>query len=138
MVTEKYKALIEIFPLVPVKDDRHLDEAHAVVQALIARDEPLAPDESEYLEVLLDEIGKYEKKYHALKYQQLSPLELLHSFMHDHKLKQVDLAKILNVSSGVISEIVNGKRKLTTDHCVKLGQHFKVDAGLFLPKEVCA
>lgn len=35
MVTKKYKALIERFPLVPIKNDAHLDEAHEVAQSLM-------------------------------------------------------------------------------------------------------
>ncbi len=134
MVTKKYKALIERFPLVPIKNDAHLDEAHEVAQSLMLRVVPVASDEGEYLEVLLDEISKYEKKHHALKCDQMTPLELLHSFMNDHGLKQGDLAKVLGVSSGVINEIVNGKRELTKEQCVKLGNHFKVTPAAFLPR----
>lgn len=66
MVTEKYKALIERFPLVPIKNEEHLDEAHEIAQSLMLRPEALASDEAEYLEVLLDEIAKYESKHHPL------------------------------------------------------------------------
>ncbi len=134
MVTEKYKVLIERFPLVPIKNDTHLDEAHEVAQSLMLRAEAVATDEAEYLEVLLDEIAKYESKHHALKLADLRPHELLQSFMKDHGLKQVAVQEILGVSSGVISELVSGKRELTKEHCVKLGQHFKVTPALFLPK----
>lgn len=132
MVTEKYKALIDHFPLVPIKDDEHLDAAHELAQSLMSRE--LATDEAEYLEVLLDEISKYEDKHHALTLADLEPHELLQSFMDDHGLKQVAMQEILGVSSGVMSELVSGKRGLTKAHCVKLGQHFKVTPALFLPK----
>ena len=138
MVTDKYKALIDRFPLVPIKNDAHLDEAHEVAQALILRSAEIASDEYEYLEVLLDEIGKYEKKHHALTFEDMAPHELLQSFMSDHGLKQVDMQAILGVSSGVMSELVSGKRELTKEHCVKLGHHFKVTPALFLPKMVAA
>lgn len=134
MVTEKYKALIERFPLVPIKNDAHLNEAHEVAQGLMLRDEPLAEDEGEYLEVLLDEIAKYENKNHALIYADLAPHQILQSFMKDHNLKQVAVQEILAVSSGVMSELVSGKRELTKEHCVKLGRFFKVSPALFLPK----
>lgn len=134
MVTEKYKALIERFPLVPIKNDAHLDKAHEVAQSLMLSEVPIAADESEYLEVLLDEISKYEKKNHALRCDEMTPLELLLSFMKDHGLKQVDVAKVLGVSSGVINEIVKGKRELTKEQCVRLGNHFKVSAAAFLPR----
>jgi HTH-type transcriptional regulator/antitoxin HigA len=138
MVTEKYKALIDRFPLVPIKNDGHLDEAHEVAQTLILRGSDIASDEAEYLEVLLDEIGKYESKYHALNFADMAPHELLQSFMSEHGLKQVDLQVILGVSSGVMSELVSGKRELTKEHCVKLGHYFKVTPALFLPKVVAA
>lgn len=134
MVTEKYKILIERFPLVPIKTDAHLDEAHEVAQSLMLRCQPLAADEGEYLEVLLDEIAKYESKHHALKLADLAPHEILQSFMKDHSLKQVALQDVLGVSSGVMSELVSGKRELTKEHCVKLGQYFKVTPALFLPR----
>lgn len=135
MVTEKYKALIERFPLVPIKDDTHLDEAHEVAQSLMLRPEPVASDESDYLAVLLNEIGKYESKHHALTFEEMAPHELLQSFMKDHNLKQVALQKILGVSSsGVMSELVSGSRELTKEHCVKLGHYFKVTPAAFLPK----
>ncbi|MBP6595700.1 MAG: hypothetical protein KA255_21920, partial [Candidatus Obscuribacter sp.] len=119
MVTEKYKALIERFPLVPIRSDDHLDQAHEVAQLLMMREEPLSFDEREYLEVLLSEIAKYEKKHHDLNIQDLAPNVLLQSLMKDHGLKQVDIQAILGVnSSGVISEIVSGKRELTKEHCV--------------------
>ena len=135
MITEKYMALIQRFPLVPIKNDSHLDEAHEVAQSLMLRAETVANDEGEYLEVLLDEIGKYEKKHHTINFDMMTPHELLKSFMKDHGLKQVDLQAILGVSSsGVISEIVSGKRELTKEHCVRLGNHFKVSPAAFLPK----
>jgi HTH-type transcriptional regulator / antitoxin HigA len=134
MVTKKYKALIERFPLVPIKDDAHLDAAHDVAQSLMLRAEPVAADEADYLEVLLDEIAKYESKHHALKLAHMAPHELLQSFMKDHGLKQVTMQEVLGVSSGVMSELVSGKRELTKEHCVKLGQYFKVTPAVFLPK----
>ena len=134
MVTIKYKALINRFPLVPIKNDTHLNQAHKVAQSLILRKDPIASDEGEYLEVLLDEIGKYERKHHAINVDEMAPHELLQSFMRDHGLKQVDMQAILHVSSGVMSELVSGKRELTKEHCVKLGNHFKVTPAAFLPK----
>lgn len=135
MAMEKYKALIEHFPLVPIKNDKHLDEAHVFAQELIMRKEPLIAEENEYLEVLLDEISKYEKKFHELRCADMTPHELLRSLMKDHHLKQVDVMTILGVSSsGVVSEIVNGQRELTKAQCVKLGHHFRLSPAAFLPK----
>ena len=134
MATEKYKALIDRLALAPIKSDGQLDEAHEVAQSLMLRELPLAPEEEDYLEVLLDEIAKYEQKHHSLKIQDMTPLELLLSFMQDHELKQIEIARILGVSSGVANEVVKGKRELTKVQCVKLGHRFKVTPAAFLPK----
>ncbi len=134
MVTKKYRDLIERFPLMPIKSETHLDKAHSIAQSLMLRKEPLSCDEKGYLEVLLDEIEKYEKKHHELQIEELPPHKLLQSFMKDHALRQIDLQPILGTSSGVTSELVSGKRELTKEHCVKLGQYFKVTPAAFLPK----
>lgn len=134
MVTKKYRTLIERFPLVPIKNDTHLDKAHSVAQSLMLRKEPIACDEKEYLEVLLDQIEKYEKKHHSLHIEEIPPHQLLQSFMKDHGLKQADMQGVLGVSSGVMSELVAGKRALTKEHCVKLGHYFSVTPAAFLPK----
>jgi HTH-type transcriptional regulator / antitoxin HigA len=134
MVTEKYRALIDNFPLVPIEDDKHLDAAHEVAQSLMIRENSMAVDEQQYLEVLLDEIAKYENKYHALKLSELPPHEILQSFMKEHGLKQVEMKEILSVSSGVMSELTSGTREFSKEHCVKLGNYFKVSPALFLPK----
>ncbi|MFX4721584.1 hypothetical protein ABTB22_19365, partial [Acinetobacter baumannii] len=91
------KVLIDRFPLVPIKNDEHLDEAHEVAQSLMGRQ--MATDEAEYLEVLLDEIGRYESKHHVLKLSDLPPHDLLRSFIKDHGLTQVAMQEILGVSS---------------------------------------
>lgn len=134
MVTKEYKDLIERFPLMPIKSESHLDKAHSIAQSLMLRKEPLSSDEKGYLEVLLDEIEKYERKNHNLQLEAMPPHKLLQSFMKDHNLKQIDLQPILGTSSGVTSELVSGKRELTKEHCVKLGQYFKVTPAAFLPK----
>jgi antitoxin component HigA of HigAB toxin-antitoxin module len=66
MVTKKYRELIEHFPLVPIKNDANLDKAHAVAQSLMLRKKPMDSDEKQYLEVLLNQILKYEKKHYPL------------------------------------------------------------------------
>ena len=45
-------------------------------------------------------------------------------------LKQRDLVNIFGTPS-IISEVINGKRKLTTEHIRKLSQRFHVSPELF-------
>ena len=128
----KYKVLIEKFPLIPIKSDTQLSAAHKMARSLF--DAKLDQYEEGYLEILLNEIQKYEEKHHPLKVAEFTPLEMLKSFMEDHKLKQVDLSKIIKCSSGVASEIVSGKRELSKEQVILLADHFCVSTDLFLPK----
>jgi hypothetical protein len=44
------------------------------------------------------------------------------------------MQSILGTSSGVMSESVSGKRELSKEHYVNVGQYFKVTAAAFLPQ----
>ncbi|MBP6743653.1 hypothetical protein KA344_00400 [bacterium] len=136
MATEKYKKLIDRLPLIPIKDDAHLDAAHCMAQSLIALKNKLSTEEEGYLEVLLNEIVRYEDKHHRIDLSDVSPLDVLISFMEDHDLKQVDLCRIIGCSSGVASEIIGGKRELSKGQVVLLAERFKVSPAVFLPKAV--
>jgi len=52
-------------------------------------------------------------------------------FIGNH-LRQVDLAKIIGASSGVVSEIVSGKRAISKAQAKVLGQRFKISPSLFI------
>jgi HTH-type transcriptional regulator / antitoxin HigA len=51
--------------------------------------------------------------------------------MEARGLKQADLVGIIG-SSGVTSEVVNGKREISKTQAKALGDFFQVDPGLFI------
>ena len=55
---------------------------------------------------------------------------LLH-LMEARGLKQADLIGVIG-SSGVVSEVINGKREISKAQAKALGDLFHVDAGLFI------
>lgn len=59
------------------------------------------------------------------------PIELLHSLMKDRKMKAKDLVKILGVSKGLISDILNYKKGLSKDIIRVLAIEFKVSQEAF-------
>ena len=61
----------------------------------------------------------------------LNPIELLKSLMTDHKLKAVDVAGILGISKGLVSNILNYKKGLSKDNIRILAAHFKVTQDAF-------
>jgi HTH-type transcriptional regulator/antitoxin HigA len=61
----------------------------------------------------------------------LSPVELLKSLMKDHKLKSIHLASLLNVSEGLISDILHYKKGFSKETIRILSDHFKLNQAAF-------
>ena len=83
-------------------------------------------DEIDLLTVLIE---KWDAEHNT--FDELDPIQLLHSFMEDHKLKPKDLVEILGVSKGYVSEILHYKKGLSKDVIRKLAEHFKVSQEAF-------
>jgi len=64
-------------------------------------------------------------------FEDVDPVQLLHSLMDDHNLKARDLVKLLNISKGYVSDILNYKKGLSKDNIRKLSEHFKVSQEAF-------
>ena len=64
-------------------------------------------------------------------FNDVDPVELIHSLMHDHKLKAKDLTEILGVSKGLVSDILNYKKGLSKDIIHLLSAYFKVSQEAF-------
>lgn len=64
-------------------------------------------------------------------FDEVDPIQLLLSLLSDHKLKGKELAEILGVSKGYVSDILNYKKGLSKDIIRKLAQHFKISQEAF-------
>lgn len=62
---------------------------------------------------------------------ELSPHEILQHIMEASDTRQADLVGLIG-SSGVVSEIVNGKRAISKAQAKVLGEQFKVSPSLFI------
>ena len=78
-------------------------------------------DEINLLTLLIE---KYDDEH--IIYKDLDPIELLKSFMDDHKLKANDLAEILGISKGLVSNILSYKKGLSKESIRILAARFKV------------
>lgn len=74
-------------------------------------------------------IEKWDDEHNS--FQALDPVELLHSLMSDNKLKAKDLAGILNISKGYVSDILHYKKGLSKEVIRKLAGYFKVSQEAF-------
>ncbi len=80
----------------------------------------------ELLELVLD---AWDKK--RVNLNESDPVELLKSFMSNHRMSNNDLAELLDLSDGAISLILNYKRGLSKEVIRKLADRFKVNQEAF-------
>ena len=123
--------LMETLPSV-ITNEGELDEMTAVVDRLISKgvkDGTLAPEENRLLELLSTLIEAYEDFHYPMP--EASPKDTLKFFMEDRGIKQSDLRSVFG-SSGITSEVVNGKRSISKAQARKLAEYFKVSVELFI------
>jgi len=80
---------------------------------------------AELLTLLIED---FEERHYSLK--PANPIEVLTELMAANGLKQKDLVDIFGTPS-IVSEVLRGKRNLTTGHIRKLSQRFQVSPELF-------
>jgi HTH-type transcriptional regulator/antitoxin HigA len=83
-------------------------------------------DEIDLLTVLIE---KWENEHFTIRFS--DPVELLKTLLEENGLKAVDLAMILKVSKGLVSDILNYNKGFSKEMIRKLSQHFKVSQEAF-------
>jgi len=74
-------------------------------------------------------IQEFEQRFY--KPQRPSPRETLIGLMEMNHLKQADLLSVFG-SSGIASEVINGKREISKAHAKALAKFFHTSTDLFL------
>jgi HTH-type transcriptional regulator/antitoxin HigA len=74
-------------------------------------------------------IEKWDAEHNS--FDELDPIQLLHSLMEEHTMKAKDLVDILGISKGYVSDILNYKKGLSKDVIRKLAEHFKLSQEAF-------
>lgn len=127
-VDNKYVDLIRIVPLIPIRNDEHLERAIDLVDTLLDR-AALSTWEQGYLDVLSDLIARYEREHVELP--RVSGIDLVRHLMEEHDLRQADLVPLFGTKS-IVSEVLSGKRHFALKHVTNLSRHFGVPADVFL------
>jgi HTH-type transcriptional regulator / antitoxin HigA len=82
------------------------------------------------LDAVSEDIADYEEVHYPFEPESLK--DMIELRMYQRKLKQKDVAEILGTTPSRISEILNGKRKLTLDQAKGLYKKLNIDAELIL------
>jgi len=132
--TEKLPAtftdLVRLFPPQAIHDEIGYANTQEMIDRLTSLSK-LTAGQTEYLETLTILFEAYEKEHERIDTSHLSPLEILRFLLESNNMNGSDLGRLLG-NRAIGPKILNGSRQLSKAHIRRLGQHFKVDAGLFL------
>ena len=126
---EKYSDLLAKYQPKLIRTEVDNDKALAIVEQLMHRSNR-TPEENELYELLVTLIEKFEQEfYHPGNAS--SPHSMLLFLMEQPRIELEDLVRILG-DDRVVAEIVEGKRKISEEEAIALGDFFGVDGSLFI------
>jgi HTH-type transcriptional regulator / antitoxin HigA len=118
--------LAEIAPQA-IETEEEYDRLLAVAERLtFAKNR--TPEERALYKLLVTLIEVYETENYPIE---SDPHEILQHIMESSGTRQADLVGIIG-SSGVVSEVVNGKRAISKAQAKALGDYFKISPSLFI------
>ena len=120
METLKYKV---------IKTEKQYDEYCQILHDMDFTNKRKSKKIEDEIELLTLLIEKYDEEHNT--FDELDPVQLLHSFIKDHNLRAKDLVDILGISKGYVSDILNYKKGLSKDVIRKLADYFKVSQEAF-------
>ena len=107
------------------ENERHI----AMLEELDRKGSRMSAAERRMAELLTLLIEDFEEKHYALK--AASPVDVLNELMQANNLKQKDLVDVFGTPS-IVSEVLHGKRQLTTEHIRRLSRRFHVSPEVFI------
>ncbi|MEG3936528.1 MULTISPECIES: transcriptional regulator [unclassified Microcoleus] len=119
--------LAEIAPRA-IETEEEYDRLLAVAERLTFA-KNLTPEERALYKLLVTLIEVYETENYPI--EKSEPHEILQHIMESSGTRQADLVGIIG-SSGVVSEVVNGKRAISKAQAKALGDYFKISPSLFI------
>ena len=128
---EQYTELLIKYQPKVIETKEEYRQALAVVEYFVFKKDRTLEEIALYdLAVML--VEDYESKIYPMDgWKTQSPTEMLQYLMESSGKKQSDLVGIIG-SSGIVSEVVNGKRSISKSQAKKLGEMFKVSSSLFI------
>jgi HTH-type transcriptional regulator / antitoxin HigA len=123
-----YKDLIAEFSPKVIETEEEYDRALVMAERLTFA-KARTPEEVALYKLLVTLIEVYEAQHYPMDESQ--PHEILQHVMESSGTRQADLVGVIG-SSGVVSEVINGKRSISKAQAKALGEYFKVSPSLFI------
>ncbi len=119
--------LAEVVP-VPIETESEYERVLKVVEDLTFKKDRTAEEKALY-KLLVILVEAYEQQNYPM--DESAPHEILQHIMEASGTRQADLVGIIG-SSGVVSEVVNGKCSISKVQAKVLSEYFKVSPSLFI------
>jgi HTH-type transcriptional regulator / antitoxin HigA len=122
--------LVKYQPKIIETEEEHR-QALKVVEYFVFKKER-SPAELALYDLAVMLVENYESKICPMNdWRMQSPTEMLQYLLQNSGKKQADLVGVIG-SSGIVSEVVNGKRSISKSQAKKLGEMFQVSPSLFI------
>ncbi|MFZ0815436.1 MAG: helix-turn-helix domain-containing protein [Candidatus Sulfotelmatobacter sp.] len=128
-VRSQYAALLTSTLPAVIRSEAENERYIALLEELDGKGNKVTAAERRMAELLTLLIEDFEEKHYALK--AASPVDVLNELMLANNLKQRDLLDVFGTPS-IISEVLHGKRQLTTEHIRRLSRRFQVSPEVFI------
>jgi HTH-type transcriptional regulator/antitoxin HigA len=127
-ISREYGALLAKIPPKVIRTEKENEAYTEILYDLDQRYNALTLAERELADLLTLLIEDFETKRYRLP--RSKPLDALRFLMEQHELRQKDLVGVFGTPS-IVSEVLSGRRELTTTHIKRLSQRFHVSPELF-------
>ncbi|MEX0777841.1 MAG: hypothetical protein WD042_19240 [Phycisphaeraceae bacterium] len=132
-VPDDYFKLVRAFPLRPIRGQDEYEQAGKVLNRLLGRPEgKMTAGERDYLDALVLLVEDHDRKHSRLVPSKRTPHEVLKYLAQQAGLGPTALGRVLGTTHAMASLMLHGKRGISAEAARRLGDYFKVDAGLFI------
>ncbi|MBY0506810.1 MAG: hypothetical protein K2X03_23020 [Bryobacteraceae bacterium] len=114
-----------------IDSDAEQDRLAEILLHLTLPPRELSPEETKLANLLARLIEDYEIKSRAGQVKHFTPLETLQHLVQEHGLKQADLVDVFG-SQSIVSDVLNGRRRINQTHARRLSARFRLAVDLFL------
>jgi HTH-type transcriptional regulator/antitoxin HigA len=125
----EYAALLSSTLPAVIRSEAENERYIAALEELDSKGSRMTAAERRMADLLTLLIEYFEEKQYAVK--AAIPLEVLNELMEANRLKQKDLLDVFGTPS-IVSEVLHGKRQLTTEHIRRLSRRFHVSPEVFI------
>jgi HTH-type transcriptional regulator/antitoxin HigA len=128
-IRSEYAALLSSTLPAVIRSEAENARYIAMLEELDSKGNRMTAAERRMADLLTLLIENLEEKHYALKAS--SPVDVLNELMLANGLKQKDMLDVFGTPS-IVSEVLHGKRQLTTEHIRRLSRRFHVSPEVFI------